>query len=77
MDYMLDQRTNLLFNLLFSCTCNVAGQLMRLTLKSQVKCLPVFVVERLLGAEEVEQLLNVTEAWHEDQHRAVDTAVLW
>ena len=40
-------------------------------------CLPVSVVERLLGAEEVEQLLNVAEARHEDQHGALHTAVLW
>ena len=40
-------------------------------------CLPVSVVEWLFGAEEVEQLLNVAEARHEDQHSALYTAVLW
>ena len=40
-------------------------------------CLPVSVVEWLFGAEEVEQLLNVAEARHEDQHGALHTAVLW
>ena len=41
-----------------------------------MQCLPVSVVERLLRAEEVEQLLNVTEARHEDQHGALYAAVL-
>ena len=44
--------------------------------KNLISCLPFAVFERLLRAEEVEQLLNVTEARHEDQHSALYAAVL-